>query len=103
MTPSPQIKPAVNADALAADLSHRCATLAGFEARMRRCQRDAEGFLHANRKLAPCPSELAFLLGQIHSVLDHCRSLQTRYRDERLCLACRVTTLAQNRDRSPAP
>ena len=103
MKPISQIKPAMNDEVLAAELAHRCATLAGFEARMRRCHREAEGFLHANRKLAPCPSELAFLLGQIHSVLDHCRSLGTRYRDERLCLACRVTTLAQNRDRSPAP
>ena len=103
MTPIPQIQPTLNDADLAADLSHRCATLAGFEERMRRCKREAEGFLHANRKVAPCPSELAFLLGQIHSVLDHCRSLGTRYRDERLCLACRVTTLAQNRDRSPAP
>ncbi len=102
MTPIPQIKPATDDADLAADLAHRCTALAGFEERMRRCKREAEGFLHANRKDAPCPSELAFLLGQIHSVLDHCRSLETRYRDERLCLAARLTTMAQSRD-LPSP
>lgn len=66
-----------------------CTSLAGFEARLQRCRREAESFLGEHWKEARHRSELAFLLGQMHGVIEHCRQLEARYRDERLCLAAR--------------
>jgi hypothetical protein len=64
-----------------------CTSLAGFEARLQRCRREAESFLGEHWKEARHRSELAFLLGQMHGMIDHCRDLEARYRDERNCVA----------------
>jgi hypothetical protein len=64
-------------------------SLAGFEARLQRCRQEAEHFLGEHWKEARHRSELAFLLGQMHGVIEHCRQLEARYRDERICLAAR--------------
>jgi len=64
-------------------------SLAGFEARLQRCRREAETFLKEHGQEARHRSELAFLLGQMHGVIEHCRQLEARYRDERICLAAR--------------
>lgn len=64
-----------------------CTALAGFEARLQRCRREAESFLGEHWQEARHRSELAFLLGQMHGVIEHCRELEARYRDERICLA----------------
>lgn len=69
-----------------AQLARLCRSLAGFEARLQRCRREAESFLGEHWPEARHRGELAFLLGQMHSVIEHCRQLEARYRDERICL-----------------
>lgn len=72
-----------------AELARLCRSLAGFETRLRRCRGETERFLGEHWQEARQRSELAFLLGRMHSVIEHCRQLEARYRDERLCLgAC---------------
>ena len=63
------------------------AALSGFEERLLRCRREAQRFLDEHWSEARYRSELAYLLGQIRSVIEHCRDLEGRYRDERICLA----------------
>ena len=65
------------------------AVLSGFEERLRRCRREAQSLLDEHWNEARYRSELAYLLGQMHGVIEHCRDLEDRYRDERLCLAAR--------------
>ena len=76
--------PATNESAQRARL---CASLAGFEACLQRCRWEAESFLGEHWQEARHRSELAFLLGQMHGMIEHCRQLEARYRDERICLA----------------
>ena len=66
------------------------AALAGFEDRLQRCRREAEAFFDERRRDQRCRSELAFLLGQIHAVIEHCRDLEARYRLERVVLSARA-------------
>jgi hypothetical protein len=63
------------------------AALSGFEERLLRCRREAQSFLDEHWSEARYRSELAYLLGQIRSVIEHCRDLEDRYRNERICLA----------------
>ena len=63
------------------------AMLSGFEERLRRCRREAQGFLDEHWNDARHRSELAFLLGQMRGFIEHCRDLEGRYRDERVHLA----------------
>ena len=79
-------RPATNE---AAQRARLCTSLAGFEAHLQRCRREAESFLGEHWKEARHRSELAFLLGQMHGVIEHCRDLEARYRDERICLGAR--------------
>jgi hypothetical protein len=51
-----------------------------------RCRGEAQGFFEEHRDEARYRSELAYLLGQIRGVMEHCRDLEGRYRDERICL-----------------
>ncbi len=68
------------------------AVLSGFEERLRRCRREAQSFLDEHWNDARYRGELAYLLGQMHGVIEHCRALEGRYRDERICLAARDAT-----------
>jgi hypothetical protein len=70
------------------------ASLAGFEDRLRRCRREVSSFFDEHRRDLRCPSELAFLLGQAHALIQHCRELEERYRLERVVLAARDATPA---------
>jgi hypothetical protein len=69
------------------------ASLAGFEERLRRCRREAQSFLDEHWNEARYRSDLAFLLGRIHGVIEHCRELESRYRCERIHLATLDATL----------
>jgi hypothetical protein len=69
------------------------ASLAGFEDRLRRCQTTTQAFLDEHWTEARHRSELAFLLGQLHTVIAHCRDLQARYHLERTCLAALDATM----------
>jgi hypothetical protein len=86
--------PAANEPAQRARL---CSSLAGFEARLQRCRREAESFLGEHWQEARHRSELAFLLGQMHGVIEHCRQLEARYRDERICLAACAASRQEGR------
>jgi hypothetical protein len=68
-------------------------SLAGFEERLQRCRREALSFLHEHWEEARHRSELAFLLGQMHGMIDHCHQLERRYRTERICLAARDASM----------
>ncbi|MGH7994779.1 MAG: hypothetical protein ACREFX_00335 [Opitutaceae bacterium] len=78
------------AGATAAERARVRASLAGFEDRLRRCRREAEAFFDEHRRDQRCPSELAFLLGQLHGLIEHCRDLEARYRLERVVLTARA-------------
>jgi hypothetical protein len=83
-------KPTANDSAQRARLR---ASLAGFEERLCRCRREAQGFLDEHWNEARHRSELAFLLGQMRGFIEHCRDLEGRYRDERIHLATLDTPL----------
>jgi hypothetical protein len=70
------------------------ASLAGFEERLRGCKRETQNFLNEHWSEARDRSELAFLLGQIQGVIDHCHELEARYRGERVCLVARDAKMA---------
>jgi hypothetical protein len=48
-----------------------------------------EVFLEEHWSEARDRSELAFLLGQVLGVMEHCRELEARYRGEHICLTAR--------------
>jgi hypothetical protein len=84
----------------AAERARLSAVLSGFEERLRRCRSEAQGFLEEHWEEARYRSELAYLLGQIRGVIEHCRDLEGRYGDERTCLVARdapLRSLARDR------
>lgn len=70
------------------------ASLAGFEERLRRCRRELLTYFDEHRGDLRAPSELAFLLGQMHALIEHCRDLEGRYRMEQVILAARDGAIA---------
>jgi hypothetical protein len=89
----------------AAERARLSAVLSGFEERLRLCRGEAQGFLEEHWDEARYRSELAYLLGQIRGLMEHCRDLEGRYRDERICLVARdapVPGAARDRPGQPA-